>query len=184
MVEDWAQLDHFYLSIQIPISAAKTLSRKDLMRKVMSHVSIGIMVLSLGFAMNPAFGDDNTVKNQSGWDKLSQLTPGQEIRVKQKDGKSIQGNFRSAAGEAIVVSLTSGEQTINRQSVNRISTKGKGHRGRNTLIGVGIGAGVGVLGGAAVGEGCLSNSFICWSRGEAMGVGTLLGALWAPLLAF
>ncbi len=147
------------------------------MRKGMSPVCIGIMVLSLGFAMNPALGGDNSAKDQANWDKLKQLSPGQEIQVVQNGTKSIRGNFHTVTEEAIVLSLASGEQTISRQSVDRISTKGKGHRGRNALIGVGIGAGAGAVGGAAYGKSCLSGSFICFSRGEAIGVGTVLGAI-------
>jgi hypothetical protein len=70
LVENLAQLGQFCLSIHIPISAAIALARKDRMRKVMSHVCIGIMVLSLGFAMNPALGGDNSAEDQANWDKL------------------------------------------------------------------------------------------------------------------
>ena len=105
------------------------------------------------------------------------MSPSQEIQVTQNGTKSIRGNFHTVTEEAIVLSLASGEQTINRQSVDRISTKGKGHRGRNALIGVGIGAGAGAVGGAAYGEGCLSGSFICFSHGAAIGVGTVLGTI-------
>jgi hypothetical protein len=119
------------------------------MRKVMCHACIGLMVLSLGFPMNPVFGSDNSVKNQASWDNLSQLYPGQEIRIKRNDAKTIRGNFRSGSDEAIVIILTSGDQTISRPSVTRISIRKNGHRWRNTLIGVGIGAGTGYGIGAA-----------------------------------
>ena len=35
-----------------------------------SPVCIGIMVLSLGFALNPVLGGDNSAKDQANWDKL------------------------------------------------------------------------------------------------------------------
>jgi hypothetical protein len=151
------------------------------MRKVMCHACIGLMVLSLGFAMNPVFGSDNTVKNQASWDNLGQLLPGQEIRVRQNDAKTIRGNFRSVSDEAIVLTLTIGDQTISRPNIHRISIKGKGHRGRNTLIGAGIGAGAGIGIGAAD-KGCPAGSgCIGLSRGGTIaigaGAGVILGAI-------
>jgi hypothetical protein len=147
------------------------------MRKVMCPVCIGLMVFSLGFAINPVFGSDDSVNNQAGWDKLSQLSPGQEIRVRQNDGKSIRGNFRSVTGEAIVLSMTSGDHTISRLSVHKISTKKGGHRKRNILIGAGIGAGAGLGGGAAY-KGCPSGHCIVGpSHGQAIALGAGLGAI-------
>jgi hypothetical protein len=78
------------------------------------------------------------------------LSAGQEIQVVQNDAKSSRSNFRSVSNEAIVVSTASGEQTLSRQSVLRVSSKGKGHRMRNALIGAGIGAGAGLGIGAAM----------------------------------
>jgi hypothetical protein len=119
------------------------------MNKAMCHACIGLMALSLGFAMNPVFGSDSSVKNQASWDNLNQLYPGQEIRIKRIDAKTIRGNFRSVSDEAIVIILTSGDQIISRSGVRRISIRKNGHRWRNTLIGVGIGAGAGYGFGAA-----------------------------------
>jgi hypothetical protein len=168
MANDWARLSYFCLFIQIPIGALKTLSRRVLMRKVMSHVCIGLIVLSFGLAMNPAHGGDNSAKNQANWDKLKQLSVGQEIQVAQIGTKSIRGNFHSVTDEAIVLSLATGEQTISRQSVHRISIKSKGHRGRNALIGTGIGVGAGLGGGLALG-GCPSGNCIGPNRAQAVG---------------
>ena len=146
------------------------------MRKVMCHVCIGLIVFSLGFAMNPVFGSDDSVNYQAGWGNLGQLLQGQEIRVRKNDGKSIRGNFRSVTGEAIVLSMTSGDQTISRPSVLRISIKRKGHRGRNALIGAGIGAGAGLGGGAAIPT-CPSGNCIGPNHVQSMWLGAGLGAI-------
>lgn len=126
--------------------------------RVNTIVCLGLLVLSLGMATSPALGDDN--KNQAAWDKLKQLSAGQEIQVVQNGAKSTTGNFRSVTDEAMVVSLATGEQTISRQSILRVSSKGQGHRKRNALIGAGIGAGAGLGIGAAIDsrESCAS----CW----------------------
>ena len=59
------------------------------------------------------------------------------------------------------------------------------HRGRSALIGLGIGAAVGFIVGAASGDSCKPQDIICFSRGEtgALGavvfapIGALVGAL-------
>jgi hypothetical protein len=117
------------------------------MKQVKSIVCLGLLFLFLGIATSPVFGDDD--KNQANWDRLKQLSAGEEIQVVQNDAKSSRSNFRSVTDEAIVVSTATGEQTIARQSILRVSSKGTGHRMRNALIGAGVGAGAGLGIGAA-----------------------------------
>jgi hypothetical protein len=148
------------------------------MRKLMCHACIGLMVLSLGFATNPVFGSDNSIINKADWNNLSQLWQDQEIRIKQKDAKTIRGTFRSFSDEAIVLMLTSGDQTISRANVRRISIKRNGHRGRNVLVGASIGAGAG--GGAGAGyKGCPAGNdcIVGPNRGQAIAIGIALGAI-------
>jgi hypothetical protein len=147
------------------------------MRRVKTIVCLGILFLSLGIATSPALGDD--AKNQANWDKLKQLSAGQEIQVVLNDAQSNRSNFLSVTDEAIVLSTAAGEQTVSRQSILRVSTKGKGHRVRNALIGAGVGAGAGAgIGAAAVG--CTSGCY-GFTRGNAMGalaaVGGIVGAV-------
>jgi hypothetical protein len=125
-------------------------------------------------ATSPARGDD--IKNQAAWDKLKQLSAGQQVRVVQIAAQSTTGSFRSVTDEAIVVSTATGEQTISRQSVLRVSTKGPGHRARNALIGAGIGAGAGAGIGAATAH-CGQGFCIGATRGEVIGVVTGVGAI-------
>jgi len=120
-------------------------------------------------------------KNQAAWDKLKKLSSGQEIQVVQNGAQSTTGNFRSVTDEAIVVSAATGEQTINRQSVVRVSSKGHGHRMRNALIGAGIGAGAGAGFGAATAH-CGNGFCIGATRGEVIGVITGIGAIVGALV--
>ena len=154
------------------------------MKRVKGSVCLALLVLSLGMAMTPALGDD--VKNQAAWDKLKQLSIGQQIQVVQNGAQSTNGNFRSVTDEAIVVSAATGEQTISRQSVLRVSTKGPGHRARNALIGAGIGAGAGAGIGAAVGGCGQGTACIGATKGEITGViaavGVIVGAVVGAVL--
>jgi len=134
------------------------------------------MFLFLGIATSPALGDED--KNQANWDRLKQLSAGQEIQVVQNDVKSSRSNFRSVTDEGIVVSTATGEQTIARQSILRVSSKGAGHRMRNTLIGAGVGAGVGLgIGAAADSHKACTGLCINVLPNAGKEVGTPLGAI-------
>jgi hypothetical protein len=150
------------------------------MKRMKIIVSSGLLVLLLGMVTNPTLGGVDASPNQSNWEKLKQLSSGQEIQVVQNDTKSTRGNFRSVTDEAIVVSLGSGEQTISRQSILRVSSKGRGHRVRNALIGAGIGAGAGLgVGAVADSHDKCKQGGICLNILPNGGkeIGTPLGAL-------
>jgi hypothetical protein len=141
-------------------------------------VCLGLLFLSLGMAARPALGDDN--QNQAAWDSLKKLSAGQDIQVVQKGAQSSQGTFRSMNDEAIVVNQAGGEQTIDRQSVVRVSTKGRGHRKRNALIGAGIGAGAGAGIGAGIDSSCTcTNGFFPSNTGVYVltPLGAIVGAI-------
>jgi hypothetical protein len=143
------------------------------MRRVKSIVCLGLLFLFVGVATSRALGDDG--KNQANWDRLKQLSAGEEIQVVQNDAKSSRSNFRSVTDEAIVVSTEAGEQTIARQSILRVSSNGKGHRMRNALIGAGIGAGAGAGIGAAI-AGCTSGCY-GFTRGNVTGAVSAVGGI-------
>ena len=143
------------------------------MKHVNSSVCLVLLVLAWGMAAAPALGGD--VSNQSAWDKLKKLSAGQQIQVVQIGAQSTTGSFRSVTDEAIVVSAASGEQTISRPNVLRVSSKGKPHRMRNALIGAGIGAGAGAGIGAAI-AGCTSGCY-GFTRGNVTGVVSAVGGI-------
>ena len=143
------------------------------MRPLKGILCLGLLFLSLGIANRAAGGDDH--KNQANWDKLKQLSDGQEVEVVENGAVSNRGSFRSLTDEAMVVTMVTGEKTISRQKIVRVSSKGQKHRTRNALIGAGIGAGAGAGIGAAA-TSCTSGCF-GFTRGNAMGVLSAVGAI-------
>jgi len=85
------------------------------------------------------------------WDNLNQLRPGQNIQVVDMDLKSLKGRFVSVTEEAISLRTDNGETMVERDNVMRVSARG-GKRGRNALIGLGIGAAGGVAAGLGLME--------------------------------
>jgi hypothetical protein len=136
-----------------------------------------LTILFLVWVSSPAVAAAKT--EAANWDNLKQLAPGVEVKIVLNDAKAYPGQFKAVTDEAIVLRLDTGaEQTFTRQDVLRVSTEGKKHRGRNALIGMAIGAGAGVIVGAAspeLGQGkCEHGSCV---NAASVAVPGLLGAL-------
>jgi hypothetical protein len=84
------------------------------------------------------------------WNNLKKLARGQRIQVVLNDAKSYSGQFQSVSDNGLVFRVAGEEQTLQRQDILRVSTKGDSHRTRNALIGAGIGLGAGLGAGAGV----------------------------------
>ena len=124
--------------------------------------------------------------SQNNWDDLKQLAPGQQIRIVLNDAKSYKAEFQSVTGEAVVVRLATGDQTFERQTVLRVSTQSKSHRGRNALIGLAVGTGAGLIVGAAspeLGQGtcgqgsCVNAASVALPGAAGAVVGAVIGAV-------
>jgi hypothetical protein len=104
--------------------------------------TIGMTALLLGSIGISTVYAKEAKSPQANWDNLKGLAPGDAIRIVLNDKKSYKAKFQSVSDEAIVVRLVTGEQTFTRESVLRVSTKGKSHRLRNALIGAAAGGGI------------------------------------------
>jgi hypothetical protein len=151
------------------------------MSQLKRGVCQGLMVSIFGLMVAVPLGAAAPQADQANWDNLKQLVSGQEIQIVLKDSKSFQGRFQSVSDEALVIRLSTGEQTFNQQSVLRVSSKGQGHRGRNTLIGLAVGAGAGLAVGAAYGASIRKewphNRWYLVLIAPGAVVGTVVGAL-------
>lgn len=84
------------------------------------------------------------------WENISRLSPGAEIRVILADGRSVRGFLQSTAADLLAINATTSQEMLVRQNVKRVQLKRPGHRGRNTLIGLGLGAAGGLVAGAGI----------------------------------
>jgi hypothetical protein len=86
------------------------------------------------------------------------VIPGTEVRVAAGNRKAIQGKLESVTESNLVVERGGNTQTFQRPEIQGIFVKTRGHRRRNTLVGlalgtaIGVGIGVGI--GAAQSNGC------------------------------
>ncbi len=125
----------------------------------------------------------------SPWETVKALAPGTEIRVASATAKTIQGALESVSDSELVVRKQgSGPQSFPRDRIMSVSVKGKDHRLRNALIGLGVGTAAGVGVGYGIGHaGCGKSGGWCdlnEDLGAAVGGigglvgGTLTGVFW------
>ena len=84
------------------------------------------------------------------WVNLIQLAPGTEIRVALSGGRTVRGYLQNVTSDSLAINATTSQETLLRTEIKGVQLKGKGRRGRNTLIGLLIGTGGGLAVGAAV----------------------------------
>ena len=117
------------------------------------------------------------------WDKVRALTRTTEVRIASDKAQSVQGRLESTTDVSLTVSP--GVQSFDRTQIISVSVKRKGHRVRNTLIGLGVGLAAGIGIGAATVSRCQGK--ICGiAAGAMIGVvggigmvgGTVIGVVW------
>jgi hypothetical protein len=90
------------------------------------------------------------VKPIANWANVVQLARGSEVRVMLVAGTTLRGFVQQVTPESLAINATTSQEVIARQDVHQVQLKLAGHRGRNTLIGLGVGTVAGFAFGAAV----------------------------------
>ena len=118
---------------------------------------------------------------KNNWANLKTVPIGGEIRVDIQDGKSFRGQLQSVTDDSLVIVAANTQQSLPRAQVLKLAVKGESHRRRNTLIGLGVGAGAGLTSGAIADH---TAGFGSWNIGKEvltpLGalVGTVIGVAW------
>ena len=131
---------------------------------------LGLAILLWGPSAIPLLAGTEPSNGQANWDRVKQLSPGQQILVVQNNSQSHQGKLQSVSDDSVVIRLTTGEQTVAKDDILRVSARGRSHRLRNLALGAGIGFGGGAGIGAAAG-----NSAEIFGRGAAALFGAAVG---------
>ncbi len=115
----------------------------------------------------------------SQWDALKMLAPGTEVRVAPANAKPIQGTLESVTDSDLVLAQAGGSKSFGRTQILSVSVKGKDHRLRHAMIGLGVGTAAGVLIGYGVGHAQANNcsSKGGWFCGFDEGVGLAVGGV-------
>lgn len=133
----------------------------------------GLGIFALVLLSAPALRGAGEKGDAANWENLRNVAPSSSVRVVLKNVGTHQGKLRGVSDESLTISTAAGKKTFARNEVLRVSTKGKSHRVRNLLIGMGVGAVTGVIVGVAdpeLGQGtCAQGS--CVDAGTAALVG-------------
>lgn len=118
---------------------------------------------------------------QSRWENLLQLKPGQHLKVTDHHHKSLSGQFVRSSNSDVTILANSQERKIGRNEVSRIEIK-VSTRKRHALIGAAIGAGFGTAAGSGyVGEvndsGAAKAGFVVFSAAIFGAIGAGVGAV-------
>ncbi len=118
-------------------------------------------------------------QSKTDWASLSKLAAREQIKVSMSDGKSYRGEFQSVTADSLAMVAAATQQSLPHTQVTRVSVKGDSHRGRNALIGLGVGAAGGLAIGAAGDAQCSRDCFLGGNIGKAVltPIGAIAGAI-------
>ncbi len=121
--------------------------------------------------------------NFTDWNSVKALATGADVRIT-TGSRTVRGKVLRTSDDSLVLATGKSQEMFPQQEVKRVLLRGDSHRGRNSLIGLGVGATAGLIAGAVGHQDC-SGWFFCTSRGEDMaaggivfgGIGAAVGAL-------
>lgn len=115
------------------------------------------------------------------WNNVKALAAGTNVRVS-VGSRTVNGQVQSVTDDSIAVNSGKGQEMFARQEVTRVLVK-TGHRGRHTLIGLGIGAGAGLAIGAGLNAassckyGCFGSNLAGVAVAATTAVGAIIGTI-------
>jgi hypothetical protein len=148
------------------------------MKSFTAKLVAGLLISAIGLI--PSLGAQTT---QAGWNALKAVTAGTQVRI--TDGsRTVDGKLDQTTDDVIMVTSGKGHEMFDRRDVSIVSVKKQSHRKRNTLIGLGVGAGGGLAFGgvlaSAVKDSMLGGhgpAIVASSAGAGALVGVLVGAV-------
>jgi hypothetical protein len=110
------------------------------------------------------------------WNNVKAIAAGTVVRVKM-NSRDVRGQLQGVTDDRLTVDSENGPAMFSRQEILRVSVKKKGHRLRNTLIGLGAGVAGGAVIGAASHKDCTGFCILYTTRAQDAGIGAALGAI-------
>jgi hypothetical protein len=150
------------------------------MRKFISAAMLLSLVLPAAAQQSAA--PAAPLPDSPGWSRVESLYPGANLHISLV-GRSSGCRFKIADDNSLTCAAAN--EVFQRSDIKKIIIP---RRGRSALIGLAIGAGLGLIVGAADGDKCSNKDIICFSRGDLAAVGAVvfapIGALVGALTDF
>jgi hypothetical protein len=120
----------------------------------------------------------------AGWDQVREVGANTKIEVSIRRAEGVKGTFVSASETALIVRDATGERSIARDQIRRVSVSDPSRRMRNTVIGAAVGLAVGIGIGFAVCPYCANEGhggkYVGPAAAAGAGLGAAAGLLPAP----
>ena len=81
--------------------------------------------------------------NATNWNTVKALTTGTDVQIA-ASSRTVRGKIDRVTDDTLVVTSGKGQEMFTQAEVTQVSVKKPGHRKRNTLIGLAVGAGAGL----------------------------------------
>ena len=107
------------------------------------------------------------------WATVKSLGVGTSVRVL-VGSRTVKGQIQGVTDDSLAVDSGKGPEIFRQREVMRVSVTKEGHRGRNALIGLGTGATIGAVVGAATHKDCTGFCLFYTTRGQDAGIGALV----------
>lgn len=144
----------------------------------LKHVLLLPAVLFLMASLAPA------QSKLTDWSMVKALATGADVRIT-AGSRAVPGKVLRVTDDGLVLATGKSQEMFPQSEVTRVLLRGDSHRGRNSLIGLGVGAAAGLITGAAAHQDCTGWCVFSTSRGTDMAaVGTVFGGIGAAVGAF
>jgi len=119
--------------------------------------------------------------NLTDWNTVKALATGSDVKITAGPRKA-HGKVLRITEDNLLLALGESQEMFTQQEVTRVLLRGDSHRGRNSLIGLGGGAAIGAVIGAATHQDCTGWYFFNTSRGADTAAGAIvLGGIGAAV---
>ena len=149
------------------------------MRSLNCRIAVRTLFLLATFTLH---GMAQQPAARGSWASIGQLAPGAVIRVTLAGGRMIRGFLQATTADSLSINATTSQEMLSRADVQRVQRKSPGHRGRNTLIGLGVGTVAGLTAGAGLDHenagGFLPDAGKIVFTPIGMIIGTVVGVAW------
>jgi hypothetical protein len=112
-------------------------------------------------------------QTNANWNTVKALTAGTDVRIA-ASSRTVRGKIDQVTDDTLVITSGKGQEMFTQAEVTQVSVKKAGHRKRNTLIGLAVGTGVGLVIGVAARA--KSNQLQIVSNGVVVAAGAVAGA--------
>jgi small nuclear ribonucleoprotein (snRNP)-like protein len=155
------------------VITANTFKKESRMHTRTRKLAIVILLLS-SFLLSTITAEAQA--NLNDWSRLNSVSAGTKLSVKLKSGKTVKGKLNSVSDTGLNLTVKNAPTDIKREDVLTVHQVSNKSVGKSTLIGLGVGGGIGAVVGIAGDASSNDNGFEKLDNSIAGGIAVLSAA--------